>query len=179
MKRIVLTPNQVLKKKSVKVTKIDEKIKRVIKEIKKALLEAKDPIGVGLAAPQIGYLYQIFAIKPTEKSPISFFLNPKIIKLSKENISASTEKTPLEGCLSIPNIWGIVKRKKSVTLSFLNINGQQQQKTFTGFEAIIIQHEMDHLQGILFTEKVLEQGKKLYKIVKNEKGEEALEELSL
>ena len=179
MKKIILTPNKVLKSKTIKVTKIDEKIRKIIEEMRQALLAASDPIGVGLAAPQIGYLYQIFAIKPDEKSPVSFFINPKITKLSDEYINTSEDKTPLEGCLSITNTWGVVKRRKKVTLAYLNLDGKKQEKTFTDFEATIIQHEMDHLQGVLFTEHVLEQGKKLYQIIKDKEKQEHLEELPL
>ena len=72
-------------------------------------------------------------------------------------------KTKLEGCLSIPKIWGRVTRSDKVLLEYMDEKGKHQKKWFSGFEAIIIQHEMDHLSGTLFTQRVLEQKGKLYR----------------
>lgn len=179
MKPIIITPNPVLNTTTKPVVKISPEIRKVLTEMKEALLSAVDPVGVGLAAPQIGYLLRIFAIKPTVDAKVTFFLNPEIMEVAKDPIRLPEKNTPLEGCLSIPNTWGVVERKKSITLKYLGINGKEIIKTFSGFPAVIIQHEMDHLQGILFTQRVLEQKRKLYEILKNEEGEESLKELPL
>lgn len=162
----------------------------IVEEMKKALLSAKDPIGVGLAAPQVGYSLRIFIAKPTLKSPILVFINPKIVSSIKYkvlsikndpilNTKYKIHNTKLEGCLSLPNIWGEVKRTPSIKISYMDEKGKKYSKEFNGFIATIIQHEMDHLQGILFTKRVLEQKGTLYKSHKDEKGEDVFEEIEI
>ena len=93
--------------------------------MEKALLAAKDPIGVGLAAPQVGIKLQIFVIKPTAKSNISVFINPKVKTFGKPGDIFENEKhTKLEGCLSLLNIWGEVKRVPAISVSYLDENGK-------------------------------------------------------
>jgi Glu-tRNA(Gln) amidotransferase subunit E-like FAD-binding protein len=104
--------------------------------------------------------------------------------LSKKNDSIPNTKykihnTKLEGCLSLPNIWGEIARKPSITLSYLDKKGKNHTKTFKGLFSVIIQHEVDHLNGILFPKKVLEQKGKLYKSHKNEKGEDVFEKIEI
>lgn len=179
MKPIILTPDPVLTKQAIPVREFNENLKKILNEMKEALLSAKDPKGVGLAAPQIGYSLQIFAIKPRENSKITFFINPQAVSVSPEIIETPKQSTPLEGCLSIPNTWGLVKRKRVITLNYQDQNGKSFQKTFKGFSAIVIQHELDHLNGFLFTKRVLEQGGKLFEIIKGTDGKESLKELPL
>lgn len=178
MKKIVIVPQPVLNQPTSPVVNFDHRLKKIISEMKEALLSAKNPKGVGLAAPQIGYSLSIFALKPTDKDEISFYINPKIIGFSTE-VEKLQKNIHLEGCLSIPNTWGVVQRKKWIRLVFQDTKGNKKQKTFSGFQAVIVQHEMDHLRGILFTQRVLEQGGKLYEIIKEENGEEKLRELPI
>lgn len=179
MIKIVQAPNEVLSKKADRVEKIDQNVKNVLSEMKKALLAAKDPEGVGLAAPQIGKSLSIFISKPTPKSPIKVFINPKIVSEEEIKESKKSGHTKLEGCLSLLSIWGEVKRSPSIVLDFMDEDGTQHVKQFKGFMATIIQHEVDHLNGILFTERVLSQKGTLYKSHKNEKGEDEFEELEI
>ena len=83
----------------------------------------------------------------------------------------------LEGCLSIPKIWGKVKRAKTLSLRYQDEKGNIHKEKFSGFIATIIQHETDHINGILFTQRVLEQKGKLYQTGKDEEGKEVLEEI--
>lgn len=193
MYKIVKTPNKILVEKAKPVTKFDGKLKNILVEMEETLRATIDPIGVGLAAPQVGLPLRIFQMKPTEKSKVTSYINPVIEKFSEEeeipeftNSDKVEGKKPessknklLEGCLSIPDIWGNVTRKKKVTLSWQDINGNQFKQEFDGFPAIIIQHEVDHLNGVLFTKHVMEQGEKLFKSHKNEDGEDEFEELSV
>ena len=197
MLNIVSAPNPVLSQSAKKVSKIDAKILKFIDEMKQSLLSARDPIGVGLAAPQTGRSLQIFIAKPNEKSPILVFINPVIEKFldtpTQENReSKQSEKTArakekagidkniqLEGCLSLKDIWGEVKRHPGVLLSYQDEKGKKNERLFTGFTATIIQHEYDHLQGTLFPKRVLEQKGKLYKSIKNKKGEDEFEEMEI
>lgn len=180
MSQIVKTPNKVLTQVAQPVKKIDRQILEIIKEMKQALISADNPKGVGLAAPQIGESLRIFVIHPNEKSDISVFINPEIVKKSKQlSENSPVGKNQLEGCLSIPRVWGLVKRHKSLTLKFMDEERKTRQKEFTGFPAIIIQHEMDHLGGILFPRRVLEQKGKLYQPAKDDQGKEVLEEIEI
>lgn len=183
---IVTVPNVVLTTPAKKVERIDKKILQIIERMKEELLNTKNPRGVGLAAPQIAQPVTIFITRPTPDTPIEVFINPEIIWASKEQaeISPPDNSKPslrrekkLEGCLSIPKVWGYLKRAKKVKLRYLDLNGIQQKRQYTGFMATIVQHETDHLNGILYTKRVLEQGQKLYEIEKNEKGEEKLIEI--
>ncbi|MEK7573502.1 MAG: peptide deformylase [Patescibacteria group bacterium] len=178
---IITAPHPVLSKPVKKITKVNKGIRDLLKEMEEALLSAKDPEGVGLAAPQIGKSLAIFITKPTHKSPIHIFINPQII--SEEEIPEAQKKKShsarLEGCLSLPTIWGEVKRNPSLVLSYMDQKGRRHDKPFKGFMATIIQHEADHLNGKLFTERVLDQGGTLYKSHKNEKNEDEFEELEI
>lgn len=179
---LVKAPDPVLSEKSKPVKKFDKPLLDTLKEMEEVLLSAKDPVGVGLAAPQIGKSLQIFIAKPTVKSKIFVYINPKIIR--KKNIAKKDKKVKdnnkkLEGCLSLPNIWGAVKRFDVITLSYKDGAGKEHLKEFDGFISTIIQHEIDHLEGVLFPKRVLEQNGVLYKSKKNEKNEDIFEEIEI
>lgn len=185
---IVTVPDPVLITKAKKIEKIDKKVLGIIDRMKYELTETENPKGVGLAAPQIGISLCIFITKPTEKSPIDVFLNPEIVWHSKaigeierpETSEKSLRKEKkMEGCLSIVNVWGYLKRPKKVRLCYLDISGKIQEKEYQGFMATIVQHETDHLDGILFTQKVLAQKEKLYHSEEDENGKEKLVEIEL
>lgn len=164
MLKIVTAPNKILTAPVKPVKKIDKKIEKLIKEMSQTLIAQKDPLGVGLAAPQVGFNLSLFIIRPTKNSSIEVFINPKIIeKIEEKEIKKKKEKkVKLEGCLSVPKIWGKVKRARKILLEYQDLNGNTKTQWFSGFKAIIIQHEIDHLKGILFTQRVIEQKQKLY-----------------
>lgn len=190
---IVQAPHTVLSAIAKPVSKIDKKITSLIEEMKETLESAKDPQGVGLAAPQVGKSLELFIIKPTDNAKFSVFINPKIVRIGEPQSSSpitltgtslkkarrERSRTLLEGCLSLHGIWGSVVRSPQVTLYYLNEHGKPHTTTFKGFTATIVQHEMDHLIGVLFPKHVLTQGGKLYKSKKNEKGEEVFVELEI
>lgn len=180
MKPIVHVPNQVLTTPAKPVTKFNGDLTKLVQEMKETLLATVNPKGVGLAATQVGVGLRIFLTRPTERSRIRVFINPEIVKKSDDLTDGIPErKNKLEGCLSIPTIWGNVKRSSALTLRYQDESGQIRQEEFTGFLATIIQHETDHLNGILYTQRVLEQKEKLYQAVKDEEGKEVLEEIKL
>lgn len=169
MLKIVHAPAPVLTKGVRQVKKIDKKIRELVYDMEETLIAQTDPQGVGLAAPQIDVDLAIFIIKPTLKSETLVFINPKILetKVAGPTSASSTKKddeedVKLEGCLSIPKIWGPVTRNAKVLLEYQDLTGEKRTEWFGGFKAVIIQHETDHLNGILFTERVLEQKNKLY-----------------
>jgi peptide deformylase len=177
---IVTAPNPVLSSKASSVAKVDSIILKLIKEMEEALDAATDPIGVGLAAPQVGKSLAIFVIKPSPKAKLQAFINPKITKIESQTVGKVKGKTKkLEGCLSLRNIWGEVERAKTIWLDYLDETGKPHHKKFSGFIATIIQHEVDHLNGILFPKRVLEQKGTLYESKKNSKGEDIFEELTI
>lgn len=178
MAPIVLIPDAVLTKPARSVTFWDKKLKVILDDMKNALLAAKKPKGVGLAAPQIGVSYRIFLTKPDAKSDIRVFINPEIIERG-DRPKNSEKIDKLEGCLSIPNIWGAVLRSPTLTLRYQDETGKTHEEKFDGFLATIIQHETDHLDGILFTRRTLEQKGKLYQGAKDEDGKEILEEMTI
>ncbi len=176
MLKIIQAPNPVLSQVAVEISgnppKLDPKF---LKEMETALDNASDPKGVGLAAPQVEKPLSLFIAKPTEKSKLQVFINPKIISLEnkpKPKTKGKRKKDKkLEGCLSLQDIWGEVKRFDIVTLEYFDEKGVKHTKKLSGFMSIIVQHEVDHLLGILFPKRVLEQKGKLYKSSKNEEGE--------
>jgi len=164
MLKIVQTPNKVLFASVKPVKKIDRQILKLIREMKRTLEEQNDPPGVGLSANQVGYPLAIFIVKPTEKSTISVFINPKILK--KESVTGRKGKkkkpTAMEGCLSIKRIWAPVRRAEKVWLSYQDEKGNFHRQAFKGLMAVIIQHEMDHLNGVVFTQRATEQKNIIY-----------------
>jgi|YNPMSStandDraft_1061717.scaffolds.fasta_scaffold05526_4 peptide deformylase len=148
-KKIVVYPNKILREQAVEVEKIDQKIKDLVKEMKKIMIQNQ---GVGLAANQIGKNLAIFTAFCNNR--FYTFINPKIIKLSKK------EEVLEEGCLSLPNIWGQIKRSSMVVVSYKDLWGKDRKIRASGLLAQIIQHEVDHLNGKLFIDKALE----IYKI---------------
>lgn len=185
---IVQTPDPVLTTPARKVLKIDAKILAVISEMKKTLNSAYTPKGVGLAAPQIGIPLRIFITKPHEKADIEVFINAEVIwqsprlseiKRPEDGMKSLKKDRKLEGCLSVHNVWGYLKRPDRVKLKYTEIDGVTREKEFTGFMATIIQHETDHLNGILFTRRVMEQKEKLYSIEEDGEGGEKLVEIEI
>lgn len=169
VRKILLSSDPVLRKKSKPVAKIDKKVKELIKDLKDTLSVQKDPEGVGLAAPQIGKNLRIFVAKYESFDRV--VINPEIIKIEKGGSGKgkkSSKKEILEGCLSLPYYYGPLKRAPKITIKYLDEKGNPQTETFTGFHAQIIMHEIDHLEGILFIDHLIGEGKPLYKIEDDE-----------
>jgi len=185
MLKIIQAPHPVLSKKAKSIEKIDATIKRLIDEMTKTLENAKDPEGVGLAAPQVGKSLRLFIVKESKSAPLRVFINPelKVInseeKLTTKQTERKSKEIKLEGCLSLRDIWGVVKRHKKIEVTYLDEKGEKHTEIFNGFLATIIQHEQDHLEGILFPQRVLEQNGTLYKSKINKKGEMEFHEISI
>ena len=186
MLTIVQAPEAVLTQVAKLVQKVNAEITSLIREMEESLTRATDPEGVGLAAPQVGKSLRLFIVKEDPEAPLLVFINPEI-KSTYDAPEKPNEPKPkrkkngvkLEGCLSLNNIWGVVDRHDSVILAYTDGNGAKHEERFDGFLATIIQHEVDHLNGILFTRRVLEQGNRLYKSVKEKDGETVFEEIEI
>lgn len=157
-----------LRKKSKKVKKIDKKIKKLIADMKETLNAQSDPEGVGLAAPQVGKNLRIFMMKPEKE--IKVVINPKVLSKKKlsDKSSIPQDKKIMEGCLSLPHFYGPLERDPEIEIEYLDIKGKKVKEKFTGFEAQIVQHEIDHLNGVLFVDRLLESRKPLYEWVDGE-----------
>ena len=115
----------------------------------------KDANGVGIAAPQVYQPLTLFIIasKPSSRYPNAPEMEPTAI-INPTIISTSTKKEEgWEGCLSIPGIRGLVPRHRSITVSFTDRNGERQKKTYRDFVARVLQHEFDHINGIVFLDR--------------------------
>lgn len=156
-------PDPILKKKALPIKVVDEEIKKLICDMKETMvLEKGDKInGVGLAAPQIGASKRIIVIL-TKKGPKGF-INPKILKSSRE------KEIGKEGCLSVPGLWLKIKRPKTIEVSAWDEESKEVKISADGFLAKVFQHEIDHLEGILFFERlpILERWRVKRKLLKN------------
>lgn len=161
--KIITAPHPVLRQQAQEVTVFDKKFFQFLKDLEKTLLTEKEPQGVGLAAPQVNKSWQIFAaILSAKKQQTTFFVNPKITAHSAEKIlGLMNGDERFEGCLSVPKIYGPIPRYNWIEIEYLtpdwkNLNSDKTVKVvkktekFTDFDARIIQHEYDHLKGILF-----------------------------
>lgn len=171
VQKIIQSGDNRLRKVSKPVVKIDKKIKSLIQDLKDTLAVQKDPEGVGLAAPQIGVNLRVFVVgfKKLERVVI----NPEIIEIKKDKTAKKKGKSEiLEGCLSLPHYYGPLERESVVKIKYLDENGAEITEEFKDFNAQIILHEIDHLNGFLFVDRLLEQKKKLYKLDRDDTWEE-------
>jgi len=171
IRKILQSGDPILRKKAKKVDKLDKKTQIIIQDLKDTLRIQKNPEGVGLAAPQIGKSLQIFlaAYKPSlalrAKNFERVVINPEVLAIDTKLPSAKKVKDEiLEGCLSLPNHYGPLRRPRSVTIKYLDEKGQEVKEKFSDFNAQIILHEIDHLNGVLFIDHLLKEKKPLYKL---------------
>ena len=165
IQKILLSSNPTLRQKSKAVVSVDKKVQKIIQDLKDSLSVQKDPEGVGLAAPQIGKNVRVFVAN--YKGFERVVVNPEVLKTEK--VKTKSEKTKskreiLEGCLSLPYYYGPLKRAGKIFVKYLNEKGVEVTETFEGFNAQIIMHEIDHLEGILFVDHLLKEKKPLYKV---------------
>lgn len=139
---IVKIPDPVLRKIAVEA-KLNKKTDFLINEMMRAMRKAN---GIGLAAPQMGIGQRVIVIAPLDFKPTAL-INPKIIKAEGEQIGQ-------EGCLSIPGLYGDVKRAMYVEVEAMDRKGRELVFELEGMPARVVQHEIDHLDGVLFIDKV-------------------------
>ena len=139
----VETDNDSLRKRCREIAVIDDKIRTLAADMQETMYEQN---GVGLAAPQVGVLKQLVVIDVGE-GPITL-INPKIVYQK-----GAIEDT--EGCLSVPNVWGIVERPEKVIVRYENLDAEVVEIEGEGLLARALCHEIDHLSGILYTDKVI------------------------
>ena len=144
---ILLVPNPILRQKATKLEKIQEEDIKIANKMMEIMIKAP---GVGLAANQVGILKQILTInfedKENNKKTNYILFNPFIIKYSKETVIME------EGCLSLPEQYADVERPKEIVFEYIDENKQTVKRKVGGYEARILQHEIDHLSGKLFVD---------------------------
>ncbi len=152
IRKIVTVPDPVLRRKARKITEFDRDFQQLVEDMVETMRKAP---GVGLAAPQVGVSTQLIVVEYSikededEDAPRKLFVlaNPVIVQASAET------DTGVEGCLSIPGLVGEVDRSLSITLKGQNRRGQPVKVKAKGWLARIFQHEIDHLEGVLFTDR--------------------------
>jgi len=170
IKPILKVPENKLRQKSEEIVSFDKSLDGLVADLTETLISQTDPVGLGLSAVQIGVLKRVFVARV--KNRIRHFVNPKILKFSKKEI------TYLEGCFSVPEFYGHVIRPAEIDLEAQDKHGKKTQGNYKGLPSRIIQHEIDHLDGILFTDHVHAQNGKIFKIEKDKKGKEQLVEVA-
>ncbi len=144
LRKILTEPNKILRQKSLKVDGVDEDIQKLMDDMLETMYAAP---GIGLAAIQVGVPKRVIVLdiarKDEPKKPM-YFVNPEIIEKSKQN------STYEEGCLSVPGQFAEIDRPDKCHIKYLDYNGKHQELKAEGMLATCIQHEMDHLEGILF-----------------------------
>ena len=160
LRQIVTLPDPVLKRKAKPITKFDKDLQTLIDDMIETMREAP---GVGLAAPQVNISEQLIVVeysegedeedgteesesKPPKPKKLFVMINPEIVKASEEKVMG------VEGCLSIPGIQGEVERHEAIQVKGLNRYGKPQKLKVDGWMARIFQHEINHLNGVLFTD---------------------------
>ena len=149
IQKILTEPNKILREKSLRVENVDKDIQRLMDDMLETLYAAP---GIGLAAIQVGVAKRVIVMdisrdrdkdKEPKKNPM-YFVNPEIVWKSEDKFTYE------EGCLSVPNQFAEIDRPKQCHVKHLDYNGQPQELKADGLLSTCIQHEIDHLEGILF-----------------------------
>ncbi len=169
---IVLYPQNedILRKESEPVRLVNRRIKKLIKDLRDTLRDRPD--GVGLAAPQIGVHSRVVLVRlgARDEADEDQEASPPIALINPEIVEADSEKKDFDGCLSLPGIFGETVRPHRLRVTGLDEWGKPFDRTFEGFDAIVVHHEIDHLNGVLFIDRV-DSVADLYRVKENEKGE--------
>ena len=164
IREIVTHPDPVLRKKARKVTSFGPELQKLIDDMVETMRAAP---GVGLAAPQVGESIQVIVIEYSEEEEedpkLYTLVNPEIVRFSNDS------EVGTEGCLSIPGYVGDVERPSAVTLKGMSRRGDPVRIKAAGWLARIFQHEVNHLDGVLFTDLA----EKVWKLEEQEPGEQA------
>jgi peptide deformylase len=167
---ILTAPDPRLKAKAKRVEKVDAEIRRLMDDMLETMYAAP---GIGLAAPQVGALVRVVVIDigktEADRNPL-FMANPEIVEVSED------DNTYEEGCLSVPTHYAEVVRPRQVKVRFLDHQNEIRELEADGLMATCIQHEMDHLDGVLFIDRIssLKRNMILRKLVKTKKEEAAV-----
>lgn len=157
----------VLRKESRPVQTLNRRIRKVIEDLKDTLRHHEE--GVGLAAPQIGVHWQVVVVRlggdpegEAEAGPPQALLNPQIVEVGEK-------QRGFDGCLSFPNLYAETTRPHHLRVASLDEDGERAERTYEGFDAVVVHHEIDHLRGVLFIDHV-ESIEDMYQVYADEDG---------
>ncbi len=142
LRNIVLEGDPILRKRCRPVDQVNDRIRMVLDDMVETM---RNSHGVGLAAPQVGMMRRMFVAEP-EEGRVYCIVNPEILEMEGSQIGD-------EGCLSIPGYQGTVERPERVRMKGMDRDGNQQEYEFEGWDAVVMCHEFDHLEGILYIDK--------------------------
>ncbi|MBW2659548.1 MAG: peptide deformylase [Deltaproteobacteria bacterium] len=157
IRKIYKYPDPVLRKKAATVTSFDEKLEEIISDMAQTMYDAP---GIGLAAPQIGQSIRLIVVditeEPDDEKKYMPMVNPEI------NVHTGNQLDE-EGCLSVPELTANVKRFKEITVSYQDTKGDSRELSAENRFAVVLQHEIDHLNGVLFLDHLSSLKRGLYK----------------
>ena len=173
---IIKLPNYLLRQRSVRIGVVNEDIRKLANDMIMSVVDWENSrdheLGVALAAVQINKLFRVVVVRNNfdDKTDLTFrvFINPEITKYEGE------ETEDFEGCLSVPDIYGKIKRFSKIRLKALDLDGNKIRLNLEGFIARILQHEIDHTNGKLFIDYIKNNRKAFYKLT----GSGELEQLN-
>jgi len=142
LRNIVLEGDEILRKRCKEVTEIDDRIRMILDDMIETM---RDKNGIGIAAPQVGIMRRMFVIE-ADSGEVLEFINPQVVE-------SSGVQNAEEGCLSVPGYVGTVERPEYIKLEAMDRNGNKVFHEGTDLKAIAMSHELDHLEGILYTDK--------------------------
>lgn len=145
LRNIVTDEDPILRKVCRPVGEVTPRIQMILDDMVETMRDAN---GVGLAAPQVGIMRRMFVAEP-EPERVYIFVDPEMVSLEGEQEGN-------EGCLSVPGYVGTVKRPEKIVIRGKDRYGKEKEYTFEGFDAVVMCHEFDHLEGILYTDKATE-----------------------
>jgi peptide deformylase len=190
--KILQLPHPILRKKLPDLKKTDKKFLDFLKNFQETLEKQQNPEGLGLSANQVGKEYRMF-LGRIGKKEIRLFINPEILEFSDERVVMT------EGCLSIKNLYSKIERPKQIKLRYQSLNIRENQleigvnpegklanrlsaeivETFEGLPARVMQHEVDHLNGVVFIDHALRQKAPIFRLIKHKNGEDEFVEVNI
>ncbi|MBR6472298.1 MAG: peptide deformylase [Firmicutes bacterium] len=146
IRNVVTEGDEILRKHCREVKEITPRLRETMKDMFETMTES---YGVGIAGPQVGVMRRIFVAQPdpTDMDRVYFMINPVMLEMSEE------KEWGIEGCLSVPDMIGDVERSVRIKMEATDLEGERRVYEFEGFDARVMQHEYDHLEGILYTDK--------------------------
>lgn len=157
-----------LRKKSKAVLNVSQTVHQLIKDLKDTLAASSD--GIGLAAPQINIHKRVVVACPGSETDGEWQAGPPIALINPQIVEASDERRDFDGCLSFPGLYGETIRPHHLRATGLDEDGAPFDRVYDGFNAVVIHHEIDHLDGVLFIDRV-EKLQDLYTLRKDKNGE--------
>ncbi len=161
VKDIVVYPDKRLKENCAYIEQIDEGVLKKANDLLETMRFYSH--SVGIASPQIGNLIRIIAIDASKNKKGQKINHGELVMLNPEILDWQSIIKTREGCMSVPDYTGNVNRARKITVKYLDLDGKEHQFDTEGFEAVVIQHEIDHLDGILFIDRIISKNTDLFR----------------